>query len=180
MDKVYSFKDIGLGVILIENVAYNDDRGFFMESYNKEAFEAAGIKSNFTQYNISQSKPGVLRGMHFQKEPKAQAKLVRCMAGEIFDVAIDARKDSKAFGKYVSVRLSGCNTALCIPRGFAHGFVALGDEDVIVMYGVDNGYSPELERGVAWNDEDIGIKWPIKPTLISKKDASWPKLKDVV
>jgi dTDP-4-dehydrorhamnose 3,5-epimerase len=157
-------------VILITPKVFYDERGFFMETYQKEEFAKAGITSEFIQQNHSKSTKGVLRGLHYQKEPYDQAKLVRCIKGEIFDVAVDIRKDSPTFGKYVSAILSEENKSmLYIPRGFAHGFEVLSDEAEVV-YSVDNVYSKESESGIIWNDSSVGINWPIKNPILSKKD----------
>lgn len=176
---VYKFKELGLGVILIENEIYTDERGFFMEGFNVEEFKKHGINNTFIQYNISRSKKGVLRGLHFQLEPYSQAKLVRCVRGEIFDLAVDIRKGSQTFGKHVSIKLKGDGKEMVlIPKGFAHGFLTLSSEDADVIYYVDNNYAPNHERGIIWNDPDLNIPWPFKPTLLSKKDQNWPRLKD--
>ncbi len=178
----YEIEDLDpkMGVKLIKTVAHEDERGYFMEGFNKETFREFGINSDFTQYNVSKSKYGVLRGMHFQKPPYAQAKFVRCLTGEIFDVAIDLRKGSPTYGKYVSAVLSGENkTAIFIPRGFAHGFLVTSKEDAIVLYLVDNKYDPKSEGGIRWDDPVVNINWPFKPLIMSKKDKTWPTLNDV-
>lgn len=167
-------------VILIKPKVFGDERGFFMETYKKEDFEKAGIKGEFVQDNHSRSRYGVLRGLHFQKEPYAQAKIVRCVRGVIFDVAVDLRRDSPTFGKWVGVILSEFNKhQLYIPRGFAHGFCVLS-EVAEVVYKVDNKYAPDYEGGVIWNDEDIGIEWPIDEPILSEKDKKWPTLKELI
>ncbi|EHP86148.1 dTDP-4-dehydrorhamnose 3,5-epimerase [Methanotorris formicicus] len=167
-------------VILIKPKVFGDERGFFMETYKKEDFEKAGIKGEFIQDNHSRSRYGVLRGLHFQREPYAQAKIVRCVRGVIYDVAVDLRKNSETFGKWVGVILSEFNKhQLYIPRGFAHGFVVLS-EVAEVVYKVDNIYAPDYEGGVIWNDEDIGIEWPIDNPILSEKDKKWPTLKELV
>ena len=167
-------------MILIKPKVFGDDRGFFMETYKKEDFEKAGIKGEFVQDNHSRSRYGVLRGLHFQKEPYAQAKIVRCVRGVIFDVAVDLRRDSPTFGKWVGVILSEFNKhQLYIPRGFAHGFCVLS-EVAEVVYKVDNKYAPDYEGGVIWNDEDIGIEWPIDEPILSEKDKKWPTLKELI
>ena len=167
-------------VILIKPKVFGDERGFFMETYKKEDFERAGIRGEFIQDNHSRSRYGVLRGLHFQKEPYAQAKIVRCIRGIIFDVAVDLRKDSPTFGKWVGVILSEFNKhQLYVPRGFAHGFCVLS-EVAEVVYKVDNKYAPDYEGGVIWNDEDIGIEWPIDEPTLSEKDQKWPTLKELV
>ncbi|WP_461832272.1 dTDP-4-dehydrorhamnose 3,5-epimerase [Aquifex sp.] len=165
-------------VILIEPKVFGDERGFFMETYKSSEFKANGIKYEFVQDNHSRSQKGVLRGLHYQLKPMEQGKLVRCIRGRIWDVAVDIRKGSPWFGKWVAVELSEENKLmLWIPPGFAHGFVALED-GTEVIYKVTKEYSPELDRGIIWNDPDIGIKWPIKNPILSKKDSSLPKLKD--
>lgn len=168
-------------IILIRPKVFEDERGFFMETFKKEDFEKFGIKGEFVQDNHSKSKYGVLRGLHFQKKPYEQAKLVRCIKGIIFDVAVDIRRDSKTFGKYVGVILSEFNKLiLYVPRGFAHGFLTLSSEAEVV-YKVDNKYSPENEGGIIWNDPEINIKWPeIETVILSEKDKKWPTLKQAI
>lgn len=170
-------------VILIKPRVFGDERGFFMETYKKSDFERFGIDTDFVQDNHSKSVKGVLRGLHFQKEPFAQGKLVRCIKGRIFDVAVDIRKNSPNFGKWVGFELSEENKyILWIPKGFAHGFLTLSDE-VEVIYKVSGAeYSPENEVGIIWNDPDISISWPlegIKEVILSEKDKNLPRLKDV-
>lgn len=165
-------------VILVEPKNFPDDRGFFMETYKKSAFYENGIKANFVQDNFSHSSKGTLRGLHYQKEPMAQAKLVQVINGEIFDVAVDIRKHSPTFGKWVGEKLSNENhKILYVPRGFAHGFIALS-EKVDVLYKVDNEFSPEHDRGILWSDPNIGIDWPIADPLLSEKDKKQPFLQD--
>ena len=167
-------------VILIKPKVFEDERGYFMETYKKSDFEKAGIKGDFVQDNHSRSRYGVLRGLHFQKEPYAQAKIVRCVKGVIYDVAVDLRRNSPTFGKYVSVILSEYNKyMLYIPRGFAHGFLVLSDVAEVV-YKVDNEYAPEYEGGVIWNDPDLNIPWPIDNPILSEKDKKWPTLKELI
>jgi len=177
----FEFKRLEIpDVILIKPKVFEDERGFFMETYKKEDFERAGIRGEFVQDNHSRSKYGVLRGLHFQKEPYAQAKIVRCIRGVIYDVAVDLRGNSPTFGKYVGVILSEFNKyQLYIPRGFAHGFVVLSDVAEVV-YKVDNVYAPDYDAGVIWNDPDIGIDWPIEEPVISKKDQKLPTLRELV
>ncbi|EKJ9448910.1 dTDP-4-dehydrorhamnose 3,5-epimerase, partial [Salmonella enterica] len=150
------------GVLIFEPKVFSDERGFFMESFNQKVFEeAVGRKIEFVQDNHSKSTKGVLRGLHYQVEPYAQGKLVRCIAGEVFDVAVDIRKDSETFGKWVGVNISSENKRqLWIPEGFAHGFLVLSEEAEFV-YKTSNFYNPDSDRGVAWNDPDIGINWPL-------------------
>ena len=171
----FEFKRLGIpDVILITPRVFTDERGFFIETYQKDDFAKAGITGEFVQQNHSKSVKGVLRGLHYQKEPYAQAKLVRCLKGEIFDVAIDIRKNSPSFGKYVSATLSAENkNMLYIPRGFAHGFEVLSDEAEIT-YSIDNIYAKESESGIIWNDPSIKINWPIKSPILSEKDKKWP------
>ena len=169
------------GVYVIEPTVFGDNRGFFMETYSKRDFEEIGINSEFVQDNHSKSTKGVLRGLHFQKE-YPQSKLVRVVKGEVYDVAVDLRKDSKTYGKYYGVVLSEENKLqFFIPKGFAHGFLVLSEEAEFV-YKCDDFYHPGDEGGVIWNDEKIGIKWPLekvgeKQNLIqSEKDKNWPNL----
>jgi dTDP-4-dehydrorhamnose 3,5-epimerase len=176
----YEFKPLGMGVIQIEHVAHEDERGWFMEDWNKKTFKNNGIDTDFMQINISRSKNGVLRGLHFQRPPFSQAKLVKCLKGEVFDVAVDVRKNSPTFGKYVGVVLSETNLrSIFIPRGFAHGFLVTSQEDAIVAYLVDNEYNKESEGGLRWNDPTVGIKWPANPKIVKERDANLPLLKDV-
>lgn len=165
-------------VIIIEPKVFGDDRGYFMETYNKNEFLANGLNYDFVQDNQSKSKAGVLRGLHFQKT-YPQAKLVRVLEGEVFDVCVDLRKDSNTFGKRIGVVLSGENKKqFLIPRGFAHGFVVLS-ENATFSYKCDDFYHPEDESGIMWNDPDIGIAWPITNDLIlSEKDKKQLKFRD--
>lgn len=158
-------------VILVEPKVFGDARGFFMETYKKSDFFANGIDVEFNQDNHSKSTKGVLRGLHFQKAPHAQAKLVRCSKGRIYDVAVDIRKGSSTFGKYVKVELSEENKRmLFIPAGFAHGFVALSDE-VELLYKTSGEYCPEADCGIIWNDSDINVDWNIDfEPILSEKD----------
>ena len=167
-------------VILITPKVFGDSRGFFMETYKKTDFEANGIIGEFNQDNHSKSSKGVLRGLHYQKEPFEQAKIVRCIKGKIFDVAVDIRKKSSTFGKYVKVKLSEDNKKmLYIPKGFAHGFVALSDE-VEIVYKTQGEYNPDADRGIIWNDKDININWEIDfEPILSDKDKNHPNLKDI-
>ncbi|WP_369901761.1 dTDP-4-dehydrorhamnose 3,5-epimerase [Bacillus manliponensis] len=169
-----------LGVKVIEPTVFGDHRGWFMETYNDVKLKEAGIDLNFVQDNQSFSATkGTLRGLHYQLSPKAQTKLVRCTRGSIFDVAVDIRKGSPTYGQWFGIELSAENKKqLLVPKGFAHGFMTLTD-DVEVQYKVDELYAPECDRGIIWNDEAIGIKWPmdIKPVL-SEKDEKAPLLAD--
>ncbi len=162
---------------IVEPKVFGDARGYFMESYNKQHFDEAGLTMTFVQDNESRSKKGVLRGLHFQTQ-HTQGKLVRCTEGEVWDVAVDLRKDSPTLGKYVMAELSDENKRqFFIPRGFAHGFLVLSDE-AIFTYKVDNVYAPQSEAGIRWDDETIGIEWPIdmNKVITSEKDnhaAAW-------
>ena len=163
-------------VILVEAQAFTDNRGFFMESFKESDFVANGITSKFVQDNCSRSVKGVLRGLHYQKNPKAQAKLVMAIRGEIFDVAVDMRKGSPTYGKWVGEILSDANhKSLYVPEGFAHGFCVLSDT-ADVFYKVTSEYSPEHERGIIWNDPTLAVKWPRDDPLVIKKDLELPAL----
>ena len=163
-------------VIIIEPTVYSDKRGYFLESYNKIKFDKIVTKTCFVQDNESKSYRGVLRGLHFQKPPFEQAKLVRCIEGEVLDIALDIRVNSKTYGNHISVLLSGENKRqLFIPRGFAHGFVVLSD-NATFSYKVDNSYAPEFDAGILWNDKELNIDWGIEDSevMISEKDAKLP------
>lgn len=167
------------GVLLLEPKVFGDHRGFFMETYNAKIFQDIGVDYNFIQDNHSLSVPaGTLRGLHYQLEPKAQTKLVRCIRGAIYDVAVDIRECSPTFGQWVGVILSEHNKRqLLVPKGFAHGFCTLV-ENTEVNYKVDEYYSPESDRGILWNDPDIGIDWPVSNPVLSEKDQVHPLLND--
>lgn len=166
-------------VILIEPKVHRDPRGFFVETYKKSEFIENGIKDDFIQDNLSHSTKGALRGLHYQKPPKAQAKLVMVLKGEVFDVAVDIRKSSPTYGQWVGLTLSEKKTQmLYIPVGFAHGFCVLSEEADFV-YKVSDEYSPELDSGIFWNDPDIGIHWPISDPIISSKDTKLSLLKEI-
>lgn len=165
-------------VILIEPDLKKDHRGAFGELYRKDVFHAQDIREEFVQDNFNTSHFGVLRGLHFQVSPRAQAKLVRVLKGKAWDVAVDIRKDSKTFGHFVAEELSDKNhKMLYIPAGFAHGFLVLEDETEF-LYKVSDFYSPEHDRGILWNDPDLAIPWPQLPTpyLLSEKDQRLPLL----
>lgn len=168
-------------VYIVEPKVFGDHRGFFMESWSKEAFEAAGLYYNFVQDNHSSSSvKGTLRGIHFQRGEKAQAKLVRCVRGAVLDVAVDLRTQSATYKKWVAVELSEENKRqLLIPRGFGHGFVTLTD-DVEFLYKADNLYAPEADGGIRWNDPEIGVAWGIEAPILSQKDATSPFLSQAV
>lgn len=167
------------GVVIIEPDAFADNRGFFMESWNKKKMVEAGLDYDFVQDNHSKSTvKGTLRGIHFQKGDKAQAKLVRCVKGVVLDVAVDLRKNSPTFKQWVGVELSEENKKqLLIPRGFGHGFVTLTD-DVEFLYKADNYYAPEADAGIRWNDPEIGVEWGIENPILSEKDKKNPFLKE--
>ena len=170
-------------VYIIEPTVFGDDRGYFMETYSKKEFEEIGLYYNFVQDNQSKSKKGVLRGLHFQKE-NPQAKLVRVLKGEVFDVVVDLRPNSKMYGKWEGVILSEENKKMfIIPKGFAHGFLVLSDEAEFT-YKCDDIYNKEDEGGLAWNDQDVAINWPLgdmktQDLVTSPKDAKWPTLKEL-
>lgn len=167
------------GVLILKPAVFGDDRGWFMESYNKNRFAEAGIDNEFVQDNQSMSgKKGTLRGIHFQKEPFVQAKIVRCLKGSILDVAVDLRKDSQTYKKWVAVELSAENKKqLFIPRGFGHALLTLED-DSEVLYKADNFYSKEADRSIRYDDPEIGIEWPKGEVILSEKDLNAPFLKD--
>ena len=163
-------------VYIIEPSVFGDARGYFLESYNQKKFEEVVGKTSFVQDNESKSSKGVLRGLHFQKPPFQQAKLVRCIEGEVLDVAVDIRKNSKTYGKHISVKLSGENKhQLFVPRGFAHGFIVISD-NATIAYKVDNTYAPNYDAGIRWNDKELNIQWGMLEyqVLVSKKDAELP------
>lgn len=169
------------GLYVIKPTVFEDSRGFFMETYQKQDFSAMGITQEFVQDNHSKSSKGVLRGLHFQKE-YAQSKLVRVVKGAVYDVAVDLRKDSKTYGKYYGVTLTEENKLqFFIPKGFAHGFLVLSDEAEFV-YKCDDYYHPGDEGGLIWNDPTIGIQWPLEQIggeaniIQSEKDKNWPTM----
>lgn len=168
------------GVIIVEPTVFGDDRGYFMETYNHNDFRDGGIDVDFVQDNQSKSRKGVLRGLHFQKE-HSQSKLVRVISGAVFDVAVDLRPESKTYGKWVGVKLTAENKRqFFIPKNFAHGFLVLSDEAEFV-YKCDEFYHPEDEGGLAWDDPDVGVKWPIEDgmtVLLSEKDKKNPTLRE--
>lgn len=170
------------GIYIIDPQVFGDKRGYFFESFNAERFLAqTGIDVTFVQDNESRSKRGVLRGLHFQMDPYAQAKLVRVVSGRVLDVAVDIRPESPTFGKYVATELSGDNhRQMFIPKGFAHGYVVLEDNTVF-QYKCDEFYHPESEGGIAWNDPQIGIEWPLSESelILSDKDRNRPTLKEL-
>jgi len=160
------------GVVILEPKVFGDERGYFFESFSQREFEEKVCKTTFVQDNESSSRYGVLRGLHFQKSPHAQAKLVRVVKGKVLDIAVDIRKGSPTFGHHVSTELSGENKRqLFIPRGFAHGFAVLSDE-VVFQYKCDRYYVPHSEGGILWNDPALGIDWklPEEDVILSEKD----------
>lgn len=181
MEEIGNFRFIETSikdVFVIEPKKYGDERGYFMETYKKSVFDAAGLRYDFVQDNQSKSKKGVLRGLHFQKA-HPQAKLVRCIEGEVFDVCVDLRKNSPTFGKWEGVILSAeKGNQFMVPRGFAHGFVVLSDTATF-CYKCDELYYPDDEGGIMWNDPDIGIEWLFDgELLLSEKDKKHPLLRN--
>ncbi len=165
-------------VLLIEAEVHRDERGFFMETYKRSEFAAWGLPDLFVQANHSRSRRGVLRGLHYQKEPRSQGKLVMALHGCVFDVAVDIRRGSPTYGRWVGEELSADNgRMLYVPVGFAHGFCVLSDE-ADVLYLVTEEYARDLDRGVLWNDPEIGIAWPIAGPILSPKDARLPCLRE--
>ncbi|UJA21584.1 dTDP-4-dehydrorhamnose 3,5-epimerase [Thermoleophilia bacterium SCSIO 60948] len=165
------------GVVLLEPTAHGDERGFLVESYRSDHWREAGIDVEFVQDNHSRSAPGILRGLHFQP---GQAKLVRCARGEIFDVAVDLRSGSPTFGEWEGHTLSdGNHRQFFVPAGFAHGFCVTGDEPADVAYKLSCLYDPETEAGIAWDDPDVGVDWPLADPQVSARDAAAPKLAEV-
>ena len=174
--EILSTEFAGLKVVQLK--IYHDNRGFFVERFNKKLFQDLGLPVDYFQDNHSLSAPNVIRGLHFQNNP-SQAKLVGCLRGKILDVAVDIRKNSPTFGKYFSIELSAENGKLLfIPAGFAHGFAVLGDEPADVMYKVDNQFSKEGDGGIRFNDPDLKIDWQIVNPIISDKDKNLPLFAD--
>jgi dTDP-4-dehydrorhamnose 3,5-epimerase len=168
-------------LIIIEPTVYVDARGYFLESYNQKKFEEVVGKTSFVQDNESKSSMGVLRGLHFQKPPFDQAKLVRCMEGKVLDVAVDIRKGSPTFGQHITVELSGENKKqLFVPRGFAHGFAVLS-ETAVFAYKVDNAYAPDYDSGIRFDDKELDIDWALKheDAQLSEKDKNLAFFKDL-
>ncbi|HMK56902.1 MAG TPA: dTDP-4-dehydrorhamnose 3,5-epimerase [Dissulfurispiraceae bacterium] len=165
-------------LVLVKPRVFGDDRGFFLETYKGSDFAGAGISEYFVQDNYSLSVKNVLRGLHYQKDPCAQGKLVRCIRGSVYDVGVDIRKGSPYYGRWVGVELSGENNLMIyVPPGFAHGFLVLS-ETAEVSYKCTREYSPDHDRGIFWNDPDLSIKWPGGSPILSSKDLRHPKLKD--
>lgn len=170
------------GVVIIKPRIFNDARGYFFESFSQREFEEKVGNIRFVQDNESKSSYGVMRGLHFQKPPHSQSKLVRCVKGRVLDVAVDIRKDSPTFGKHVAVELSEENhLQFFIPKGFAHGFAVLSDEAVF-QYKCDEFYAPESEGGIQLMDESLGIDWkiPLDKAILSDKDRLYPNLNDII
>jgi dTDP-4-dehydrorhamnose 3,5-epimerase len=166
------------GVVVIEPDVFGDERGYFLETYNQDRYQEFGIKANFVQDNLSFSKKGILRGLHFQY-PKAQAKLVQVIQGEVFDVVLDIRRESPTFGCWIGESLSDKNKRqIYLPEGVAHGFCVLSDT-ALFHYKCTNFYAPQYEGGVLWSDPDLAIDWPVDFPLVSEKDATFSCLKDI-
>jgi dTDP-4-dehydrorhamnose 3,5-epimerase len=164
------------GVVFIDPKVFPDERGFFMESYKRSDFEVIGLTEPFVQENQSKSTYGTLRGLHYQRYPKAQGKLVRVITGEIFDVAVDIRKDSPTFGKWVGVSVSAANRrSVYVPPWCAHGFCVVSPEAEVV-YKTTEEYAPAFEDGLSWDDAALGIRWPIANPIVSERDRQWPTL----
>jgi dTDP-4-dehydrorhamnose 3,5-epimerase len=178
-------------VVLVRARCFADSRGFFAETYKRSEFVANGIREAFVQDNLSHSVRGALRGLHYQAEPDAQGKLVMALRGEIYDVAVDIRRGSPTFGRWLGVTLRGApveegqeaiggreREMLYVPPGFAHGFCVLSEE-ADVLYKVTAEYAPALERGIVWDDPDLRIPWPVEVPIVSAKDAGLPRLKEI-
>lgn len=168
------------GLVVLEPRVFRDERGFFLETYNETAFAALGINAHFVQDNHAYSAPaGVLRGLHFQKPPFTQAKLVWVVRGRVLDVVVDLRPGSPTYGRHHAVELSAENMhRFFVPKGFAHGYATLVP-DCEFMYKVDAPYAPQHDAGILWNDPDLGIAWPVEDPILSPKDRALPRLKDI-
>jgi len=166
-------------VILVQPQSFQDNRGYFMETFKASDFVKAGLPEHFAQDNLSFSKKNVVRGLHYQKAPKAQGKLVSVIKGRVWDVAVDIRPDSPTFTHWVATELNDQNhSMLYIPPGFAHGFISLSN-DVYLLYKCTDEYAPQADAGIRWNDPDIAIPWPVSNPIISDKDANLPFLKEI-
>ncbi|HWH20319.1 MAG TPA: dTDP-4-dehydrorhamnose 3,5-epimerase [Solirubrobacterales bacterium] len=166
------------GVVLVEPQVHGDERGFFVETYSRDAWAELGVDAEFVQHNHSRSSQGTLRGLHFQTEP-GQAKLVRCPRGRIFDVAVDLRRGSPTFGQWEGHELDDeRHRQLFVPAGFGHGFVVLSEE-ADVTYLLSSVYDPATESGIAWDDPDVGVEWPVAEPLLSERDKDAPRLSEV-
>lgn len=167
------------GVLVLTPRKFEDSRGYFLEMYHQESLATCGITDRFVQVNMSSSVKGVVRGLHYQKAPHAMSKLVSCVRGRLFDVAVDIRAGSETFGHWFGLELSATNAKmLYIPRGFAHGFAAL-EEDTAILYQCDGLYDAPSDAGVRWNDPDIGIAWPVEVPVLSEKDQILPCLRQI-
>jgi dTDP-4-dehydrorhamnose 3,5-epimerase len=167
------------GMILVETTLRRDDRGFFQESYQRSAFQEAGIREEFCQDNFAHSTKGVLRGLHFQHPPQAQGKLVQLSLGAVWDVGVDLREGSPTFGAWLGVELAeGTGRMLYLPPGFAHGYLVLS-EVADLAYKVTSEYAPELDAGIRWDDPQIGVDWPSKNPILSQKDLELPSLEEI-
>jgi dTDP-4-dehydrorhamnose 3,5-epimerase len=177
----FEYHETGIsGLKLIEPEVFKDDRGHLVETYLKGDFKSAGINTEFIQDKITVSKPSVLRGIHYQAGEYSQAKLVSCMKGRVFDVVVDLRKYEDTFGNYRTFELSGLNRNMVfIPRGCAHGYVALGEETT-VHYKIDNDYAPDMERGIRWDDSFLNIEWPIEEPILSSKDENLCDFNEII
>jgi len=165
-------------VLLVDINAFGDERGFFRELFKASVFQAAGVPARFVQDNLSRSRRGVLRGLHYQMDPSAQGKLVTVLKGRIYDAAVDIRRGSPTYGQWVGVELTDEKPQwLYVPPGFAHGFCVTSDE-ADVLYKTTAEYAPDTERGVLWNDPAVGVRWPVAEPVVSPKDARWPGLRD--
>ena len=165
------------GVVIIVPKLFGDSRGFLMETFKRSEFEAAGLDLTLVQENHSLSSAGTLRGLHYQREPKAQGKLVRVIRGEVFDVAVDIRPGSSTYGGWVGVTLSDANRkSIYIPPGFAHGFCVVSPE-AEVIYKTTEEYAPDHEQGIRWDDPALGISWPVTAPILSERDKHWPPFK---
>lgn len=176
-----AFKKLKIeGLILVEPVVFHDERGFFLESFKESEFMAAGITERFVQDNHSLSARNVIRGLHYQKEPGAQGKLVRVIKGRAWDVAVDLRPGSLSFGKWLGMELSEENRLmLYIPPGFAHGFAAMSEE-VHLLYKCTREYDPILDAGIRWDDPELAVRWPVGNPILSSKDRNLPLLRDII
>ncbi len=165
-------------VLVVETGIARDERGFFTEIYSEKVWEEVGFKESFVQDNLSMSAKGTLRGMHYQLDPYGMGKLVRVVCGSVFDVAVDLRSGSPTFGKWVGRTLTAENgLAMWVPIGFAHGFIAL-EEDALVLYKCTGLHTPDAERSLSYEDPEVGIEWPIEPTIVARRDAEAPGLRD--
>ncbi len=177
----FIFKRLDIdGLVLVEPRVFPDDRGFFLESYKESEFAKGGLPHRFVQDNHSLSKKNVIRGLHFQRDPRSQGKLVRVVRGAVWDVAVDLREASPTYKKWLGIELSAENCRmLYVPAGFAHGFISLAD-DTHLLYKCTEEYDAALDGGIRWDDPDIGVEWPVREPVVSDKDRVLPYLKDLV